>query len=170
MLLVPGPLALSACALPPSGEGGYVILDEGARHAGFSLETERRASDGALPMAIEPGERVLLVRGADRRSLDVAGDLLVVRGAEADIGHAPSDIDRLRIRTDWRRSAELARALGAELVNENDDRYVFQAPDALARLAELDPFEGVSVYAPSDAPHGDLELRITLQPAQRGQR
>jgi len=83
-------------------------------------------------MLVEPGERVLLVRGNDRRLLDVTSDLLVVRGADADIAHVRSNLDRLRIRTGRSRSIDLERALGVDIVHENDDRYVLEAPDALA--------------------------------------
>jgi hypothetical protein len=174
----------AGCAGTPSdGEGrtaeasSYLVIDRAAREAGVRLEGVS-ARDAILPVELTVASSPKLEGPDGPIAIDPrAGEVVVVRGAEARIDRGALGQDVARDRVAVLGSAAAADALAAEIggvVDARDGRFVVVGPEALAGLARASMPEGLDEIVPvlpDDAagrPAFSGALGASLSAADRG--
>lgn len=116
------PILVAGCAMPSEEGRAYVVLDEGARRAGLSIEHgngERSASVRPLAIDTQSDATFLIDATGAAEPLELAPDqVLLVRGAAGDVARWPLGVARpdiLIARANDQDAQALATTLGAEL-------------------------------------------------------
>src|SRR6185369_3605762 len=129
------------CQAAPEEHASYLLLDRGAREAGFAVEGDSDKSP-VLPVELEPSVEVGLVGPSGRFAVvPEADELLHVHGADGTIEHRALghgvDLDRLRLDASEQAAKELAEALGGTAEKLDDGRWEIRAENALGEASRV---------------------------------
>jgi hypothetical protein len=145
--------AAFACGAPDPEQTGFVILDEDARAAGIAVVADGERHDGALPIALDPGQTALVDGPNVHETIRVNPvEVVEIRGADGDIVRSHAT-DRLVIRSSESSATLLADMLDARLGRRRDGRYELHGENVLLVASMLDGIPelfSASALAPSD--------------------
>ncbi len=136
----------------PQEQTSYLVLDQGARAAGFTVDGDK-AESPVLPVELETTGDVELVAGNSRVSFKPeAGKVAVIHGPEGDVeqralGHEV-DGDKLLTRGSEAAARELAGVLGGTYVKTGDGSFEITAENALGEASRISPVAGLIEVLP----------------------
>lgn len=163
------------CQAAPEDHTSYLLLDRGAREAGFAVEGAEVDQQAVLPIEVEPQIELTVVGPSGCIAVTPGEDELVqVRGADGALerhalGNAV-DLDRLQIKGSEQAAKALAEVLAGELVQNDDGSFEIRAENALAEASRVQAPAGLVEVLPTSPEADEPAAKKALSPAapQRG--
>jgi hypothetical protein len=142
-------VGVTGCQGAPEGDAGYLLLDRGAREAGFAVEGAEGRVAPVMPMELTSDSEVSLVGPTGRVALSgAAGELLHVQGADGkmvsrELG-ADVDGDRLILEGSEESAHELAALLGGKVVEGENGTWEIHGAGVLAEATQVRAPKGLT--------------------------
>lgn len=142
-------VGVTGCQGAPEGDAGFLLLDRGAREAGFAVEGAQGRVAPVMPMELTSDSEVALIGPTGRVALSgAAGELLHVQGADGkmvsrELG-AEVDGDRLILEGSEESAHELAALLGGEVVEGENGTWEIHGADVLAEATRVSAPKGLT--------------------------
>ena len=135
-------VGLWGCQGPQEEHGGFVLLDQQAREAGFALSGVTMDTARVMPVEVEaPAALTLVAHGKQVEVATEADQLVVVHGAAATVEHralgVEIDRDRLQLRGSEAAARELAAVLAGTVERRDDGTWDLRATNALAEASRV---------------------------------
>jgi hypothetical protein len=138
---------------PEAAEESYLLMDFDARAGGVVISTEAGPRAFILPGAMATGSKALLETPDGSRIVEVGdGELVYVHGVDAIVERRALDQavapDRIEVFGTEAAAAELAAALGAQVLHGPSGGFELAGPDVFAGAAGYSVPEGLTELRP----------------------